>query len=346
MNKKTVMVTGNLGYIGNVMVPFLIDKGYDVVGYDAGYYEECYLVPTKQNVKKQIIKDIRDCSEEDFDGVDFVIHLAGLSNDPLGDFDEKLTYEINHKGTMKLARCAKEAGVKRFAYASSQSVYGISDTSKESDEDSIKNPITAYAKTKWICEGELHDLCDENFIVTILRPATAYGVSPNLRCDIVFNGFVGYAYTNKLIEIKSDGTPVRPMSHVKDISAAFTAVLEAPEELVKDQVFNIGTNDNNYTVRDLASMAQKCVPGCELTFTGEHTDPRSYRVSSQKILTILKDYYKPQWNIEKAGKELMAFYESVNFDKATFDSWKVNRLKCLKKRISDGTMDENLRVIG
>lgn len=345
MSKKTVLVTGNLGYIGNVMVPFLRQRGFDVVGYDAGYYEECYLIPTKQDVKKQILKDIRDCTVEDFAGIDYVIHLAGLSNDPLGDFDEKMTYEINHKGTMKIAQCAKKAGVKRFVYASSQSVYGISDTSKAYDEEDPKNPITAYAKTKWICEGELHELCDNNFIVTIMRPATAYGASPNLRCDIVFNQFVGYAFTNKMIEIKSDGSPVRPMSHVKDISAAFTAALEAPVELVKDQVFNIGTNDNNYTVRDLASMAQKCVPGCDLTFTGEHTDPRSYRVSSEKILTVLKDYYKPEWNIEKAGKELMEFYQKVGFDSNTFGTWKVVRLKCLKKRIEDGTMDEDLRVI-
>lgn len=345
MNNKTVMVTGNLGYIGNVMVPFLIEKGYDVIGYDCGYYEDCYLVQTKQAVKKQIVKDIRDASPEDFEGVDYVIALAGLSNDPLGDLNESLTYDINHKGTIHLARCAKEAGVKRFAYASSQSVYGISDTSKAADEDSEKNPITAYAKTKWLCEGDLHELCSEDFCVTILRPATAYGASPNLRCDIVFNGFVAYAYTSKLIEIKSDGTPVRPMSHVRDISSAFAAVLEAPVELVNDQVFNIGTDDNNYTVRELAEMAQKSVPGCGLTFTGEHTDPRSYRVSAEKILTVLKDYYKPQWNIEKAGKELMDFYSSIQFDRETFDSWKVNRIKCLKKRIEAGEIDKDLRTI-
>ena len=166
MDKKTVMVTGNLGYIGNVMVPYLIEKGYDVVGYDAGYYENCYLVPTKQAVKKQIFKDIRDAEVKDFEGIDYVVALAGLSNDPLGDFNESLTYEINHKGTMHLARCAKEAGVKRFAYASSQSVYGSSDTSKAADEDSEKNPITAYAKTKWLCEGDLHELCSDDFIVT------------------------------------------------------------------------------------------------------------------------------------------------------------------------------------
>lgn len=161
----------------------------------------------------------------------------------------------------------------------------------------------------------------------------------------MFNGFVGYAYTNKLIEIKSDGTPVRPMSHIRDISNAFAAVLEAPVELVKDEVFNIGKDDNNYTVKELAEIAQKSVPGCGLTFTGEHTDPRSYRVSSEKILTVLKEYYKPEWNIEKAGKQLMDFYNEVHFDKETFNGWKVTRLKCLKKRIADGSIDDELRVV-
>ena len=346
MSKKTVLVTGNLGYIGSTMIPFLINKGYDVIGYDIGYYEDCYLEPAPQALVKQIKKDVRDCTPEDFKGVDYVIHLAGLSNDPLGDVDESLTYDINYKGTLKLAKCAKEAGVKRFAYASSQSVYGISDVSKAADEESEKNPITAYAKTKWLCECELRELCGDDFIITYLRPATAYGASPNLRCDIVFNVFVAYAYTSKLIEIKSDGTPWRPMSHILDISAAFAAVLEAPAELVKNEVFNVGTADNNYTVRQLAEAAKGAVPGCELTFTGEHTDPRSYRVSANKILTVLKDYYKPAWNIEKGGVQLMDFYKRIDFDRATQDSYKCNRLKCLKKRIEEGTIDEQLRVKG
>ena len=345
MSKKTIKVTGNLGYIGSVMVPVLVEKGYDVVGYDVGYYENCYLVESKQQLKKQLKKDLRDCCVEDFDGVDYVIHLAGLSNDPLGDFDESLTYAINYEGTMKLAKCAKEAGVKRFAYASSQSVYGISDVSKAADEEGEKNPITAYAKTKWKCECELRELCSDDFAITYLRPATAYGASPNLRCDIVFNAFVAYAFTSKMIEIKSDGTPWRPMSHVHDIISAFIAVLEAPVELIKNQSFNVGTRDNNYTVKQLAEAAQSAVAGCGLTFTGEHTDPRSYRVSADKILTVLKDYYHPQWDIAKGGKELMDYYASINFDRETFDSYKCNRLKCLKKRIAEGDIDENLRVI-
>lgn len=344
MSKQTILVTGNLGYIGSVMIPMLIGKGYDVIGYDSGYYEDCYLVESNQNLKKHIKKDLRDCTIEDFVGVDYIIHLAGLSNDPLGDFDESLTYEINYEATMKLAKCAKEAGVKRFAYASSQSIYGISDVSKMADEEGAKNPITAYAKTKWQCECELKDLCSDDFVITYLRPATAYGASPNLRCDIVFNAFMAYAYTSKVIEIKSDGTPWRPMSHIKDISSAFIAVLEAPSDLVKNQAFNVGTNDNNYTVKDLAEVAKDSVEGCSLTFTGEHTDPRSYRVSSDKILTTLKDYYKPEWSISKGGVELMEYYKQISFTEELFNSEKCSRLKCLKKRIDEGSMDNNLKA--
>jgi len=342
--KKSVMVTGNLGYIGNVMVPFLVKAGWNVTGYDAGYYEDCYLAAPNQRLVRQIRKDVRDVVPEDIEGINSVIHLAGLSNDPLGEFNEALTEDINHKATLRFAECAKKAGVRRFVYASSQSVYGISDPTKDVDENGKTDPITAYAKTKFASERDLKNLCSGDFAVTYLRPATAYGASPNLRTDIVFNAFVAYAFTQKLIEIKSDGTPWRPMTHIRDISAAFAACLEAPRELISNQIFNVGTSGNNYTVRDLASAAQRCVSGTELAFTGEHSDPRSYRVSSKKILTVLKDYYKPEWDIEKGAEELMAFYQQVKFDKEIFNGWKCTRLKALRRRIAEGTLDENLMV--
>jgi nucleoside-diphosphate-sugar epimerase len=345
MKKQTILVTGNLGYIGSTMVPMLTESGYDVIGYDIGYYEGCELVPQRQKPIWQIKKDLRDVEAEDLSGVDCVIHLAGLSNDPLGEFDPSLTEAINHMATLKLAECAKKAGVKRFLYTSSQSIYGVSDTSKEVDEEGQKNPVTIYAKTKWQSECDLRALCDGNFTIAYLRPATAYGASPDLRTDIVLNQFVAYAYVNKRIQIKSDGTPWRPMSHIRDVAAAFIACLEAPAELIANQSFNVGTSDNNYTVRQLAEAAQKCVEGTEMTFTGEHTDPRSYRVSSQKILTILKDYYKPRWNILAGADELMRFYRQVGFDQALFGGEKTVRLKCLMKRIQDGTLDANLRAI-
>jgi nucleoside-diphosphate-sugar epimerase len=342
--KKTIMVTGNLGYIGSTMAPVLIESGYDVAGYDVGYYEDCYLIEAKQALKRQIKKDVRDVTPEDLEGVDCVIHLAGLSNDPLGEFHPSLTEDINFKATVRFAECAKKAGVKRFLYASSQSVYGVSDTSKDVDENGATNPITAYAKSKWRSECELKKLCSDDFVITYLRPATAYGASPNLRMDIVFNGFMGNVWTKRPIEIKSDGTPWRPMSHIRDITAAFMACIEAPADLIRNQVFNVGTADNNYTVRQLAEAAQSRDPSAKLTFTGEHTDPRSYRVTSAKILAILKDYYKPQWDIEKGAVDLMDFFKKVNFDIETFEGCKCVRLKALKKRIADGTLDDNLRV--
>ena len=344
MSKQRLLVTGNLGYIGSTMIPVLTDAGYEVTGFDTGYYEDCDLIMQKQNLKKQIRKDLRDVTPDDLNGIDCVIHLAGLSNDPLGEFNPSLTEDINYAATMKLAECTRQAGVKRFLYASSQSVYGVSDTSKEVGEEGEKNPITAYAKTKWHSECDLKSLCSDDFVIAYLRPATAYGASPNMRTDIVFNQFVAYAFTSKLIEIKSDGSPWRPMSHILDITAAFLACVEAPAELIKNQAFNVGTSYNNYTVRDLATAAQKCVADTKLTFTGEHTDPRSYRVSSKKILTVLKDYYKPLWNIEKGGEELMRFYSDVKFDAEIFGGDKTVRLKCLKRRIEQGTLDANLRV--
>jgi len=341
---KRILVTGNLGYIGSVMIPILTDAGYEVTGFDVGYYENCNLISQTQKLVKQIKKDLRDVTAEDLKEIDCIIHLAGLSNDPLGELNPTLTEDINHKATIRLAECAKEAGVKRFLYTSSQSVYGLADTGKEVDEDGEKNPLTAYAVTKWQSECDLIPLCSDDFVITYLRPATAYGASPNLRTDIVFNQFVAYAFTNKLIEIKSDGSPWRPMSHIRDITAAFIACIKAPSELVKNEVFNVGTSENNYTVRDLATAAQKCVDGTDVTFTGEHTDPRSYRVTSNKILTVLKDYYKPTWTIQKGGEELMKFYNDIKFDKALFEGEKTVRLKCLKKRMEEGTLDENLRV--
>ena len=326
------------------MAPVLVEKGYQVVGYDIGYYEDCYLKAAPQDLKRQIKKVVRDCEVSDFEGIDAVIHLAGLSNDPLGELNPNLTEEINFKGTMKLAECAKKAGVKRFAYASSQSIYGISDTSKEATEEDPKNPLTAYAITKWKSECELRKLADENFYPVFMRPATAYGASPNLRCDIVFNAFMGYAYTSGKIEVKSDGTPWRPMAHIRDIIAAFIAAVEAPKELVYNQAFNVGTDSNNYTVRDIAEAAKNIVPGSSLIFTGEHTDSRSYRVSFNKLLTVLADYYKPEWDLEKGAADLLKLFDEIGFTREIFDSWKCTRLKCLKKKLDEGVVDGELRM--
>jgi nucleoside-diphosphate-sugar epimerase len=324
-----IMVTGDQGYIGGVLVAMLTDKGYEVVGYDAGFFTENLLLPLKENYTK-IKKDIRDINKNDLKDVEAIIHLAGLSNDPLGEFLPKLTEDINYIGTMHLAELAKECGISRFVYASSQSMYGISDTSDELDEDdSVKNPITAYAIAKWNAEQKLHAMSTDEFVVTSFRPSTVFGASPRLRCDIVFNNLVACAYSTGKIEIMSDGTPWRPVVHIKDVCSAFIAGIEAPASIVSARAFNVGIPNGNFTVRDIAEAAQRAVPGCDLIFTGEHTDPRTYRVSFKRILTELKDYYKPEWDLDKGGKELVEFFSRTGFTEQEFIGRQTIRLQQL-----------------
>jgi len=339
-----VLVTGNKGYIGSVLVQELLDRGYNVTGFDSDYYDGCELYEFKPLIK-QIIKDIRDAAKEDFFGIDAVIHLAALSNDPLGELKPELTEEINFRGTLKIANLAKEAGVKRFIYASSQSMYGVSTTDAELEEDnSEKNPITVYARTKWDAEVELKKISSENFAVVCFRPSTVFGASPMLRSDIVFNNLVGCAYTTGKIEIKSDGTPWRPVVHIKDVSSAFIAGLEAPLNLVLGESFNVGIPNGNYTVRDLAEAAQKSVLGSTLVFTNEYgKDSRTYKVSFKKILTVLKDYYNPQWDLDKGGKELVELFKKVNFNEEMFRGRRTNRLKQINYLLETNQLNENLR---
>ena len=339
-----VLLTGNNGYIGSVLAPQLAAKGHQVVGFDSGYYRDCGIGAAPQSVVTQITKDIRQITAADLDGIEAVIHLAALSNDPLGAFDETLTTAINYEATLTLARLSKTAGVRRFVYASTQSIYGISDAETALDEDaSTKDPLTAYAKTKWRAEQELRDLNDEDFTVVCFRPSTVFGASPRLRCDIVFNNLVACAYTTGKIEIKSDGTPWRPVVHVADVCRAFCAGLEAPAELVAGQAFNVGIKDGNYTVRQLAEAAQRAVPNSTLVFTGEHgADSRTYRVSFDKILTTLKDYYQPTWDLDKGGAELVLFFKKNNFTEAMFRGRACNRLAQLEYLVKTGQLDAHL----
>ena len=247
------------------------------------------------------------------------IHLAGLSNDPLGELDPSLTQAINFEATVRLGELARNSGVRRFVYASSQSMYGISDTDQALDEDlSEKIPLTAYAKTKWEAELELKMMHNNDFAVACFRPSTVFGVSPRLRCDIVYNNLVACAYTTGKIEIMSDGSPWRPVVHVKDVCQAFIAGLEAPAELVGGKAFNVGILDGNFTVRDLALAAQQSVPGSDLVFLNKHTDPRTYRVSFKRILSELKDYYQPEYDLDNGGKELVSYFDKVNFTEDNF----------------------------
>jgi len=337
------MVTGDRGYIGSVLVPILKEKNYEVVGYDAGYFKDNLLEQFDENYLK-ITKDIRDINKEDLKGVDAIIHLAGLSNDPLGEFSPKLTEDINYSGTMALALMARDIGVSRFVYASSQSMYGISDTSNELDEDdSEKNPVTAYAIAKWNAEQELHSMSTDDFVITSLRPSTVFGASPRLRSDIVFNNLVACAYTTGKIEIMSDGSPWRPVVHIKDVCSAFIAGLEAPATLVSGRAFNVGIPDGNFTVRDIAEAVQRSVPGSELIFTGGHTDPRTYRVSFRRILSELKDYYKPEWDLDMGGRELVEFFDRINFTEQQFRGKETVRLQQLVHLKENNYLNDTFR---
>jgi len=338
-----ILITGDRGYIGSVLAQVLSEHSYDIVGFDTDYYRGTDLYSVERSYRK-ITRDIRSVSPEDVQGVEAVVHLAGLSNDPLGELAPNLTEDINLRGTLQLARLAREAGVKRFVYASSQSMYGISNTDDELDEDdSDKNPLTAYARTKWDAELQLKELANENFTIVCLRPSTVFGASPRLRCDIVFNNLVACAYTTGKIEIKSDGTPWRPVVHVRDVSSAFLAGLEAPKELVAGRSFNVGIPDGNYTVRDLAEAAQKAVPGSTLTFTGEHgSDSRTYKISFKRILSELKDYYKPEWNLERGGRELVALFEKTGFTEDQFRGLTCNRLMSLNHIAQSNQINKDL----
>jgi len=340
-----IMVTGDRGYIGAVLVPMLKQQNYKVIGFDSGYFTE-NLLEEYDDIYPKITKDLRDIQIEDLNDVDGVVHLAGLSNDPLGEFSPKLTEKINYAATIRLAKLAQKAGVSRFVYASSQSMYGISDTDAELDEDdSDKNPVTAYAVAKWDAEQQLHKMSSKDFVVTSFRPSTVFGASPRLRSDIVFNNLVGCAYTTGKIEIMSDGTPWRPVVHVKDVCSAFIAGLKAPSALVSARAFNVGIPNGNFTVREIAEAAQRAVPECELIFTGEHSDPRTYRVSFNRILTELKDYYKPEWNLEQGGRELKFFYDRVHFTEEQFRGRNTIRLKQLLHLKASGRLDESFRLV-
>ena len=339
-----ILLTGDRGYIGSVLGPILIANGYDIVGLDVGYYQENILIKDHSEYRK-ITKDIRDIDLNDLDGIDAVIHLAGLSNDPLGEFSPKLTEEINFEATVNLAELSKKAGITRFVYSSSQSMYGVSDSEEELDEDnSNKNPVSAYAIEKWRAEQAINQMSAPDFIVTSMRPSTVFGASPRLRCDIVFNSLVACAYTTGKIEILSDGTPWRPVVHVKDVSSAFLAGLQAPAEIVSGRGFNVGIENGNYTVRDLAEAAQRAVPGSELIFTGEHgSDSRTYKVSFNRILSDLKDFYKPEWDLDKGGKELVDFFKQIDFSEKQFRGRECVRLKQLMSLQERQLIDNNLR---
>jgi len=336
-----ILLTGNNGYIGSVLTEMLIDLGHDVTGLDTNFYVDCNLTEDKFNIK-QIKKDIRKITEEDLEGFDAIIHLAALSNDPLGELSPNITEIINFQSTLNLAALAKKCKIKRFIYASSQSMYGISKTSEILEEDAPKHPLTVYARTKWNAEIELKKLNNKNFTVVCFRPSTVFGSSSRLRCDIVFNNLVGCALTTRKIEIMSDGSPWRPVIHIKDVCSAFIAGITAPIELISGQSFNVGINDGNYTIKTLAEIAKNLISNCDLIFLNQHTDPRTYKISFKKIHTILKNYFKPNWNLNDGGLELVEFLKRNNFNENFFRGRKCNRLKQLKYLLNSNLIDNDL----
>ena len=332
----SILVTGNLGYLGTVLSEVLNTNNYYFDGLDCGFYEDDLLCKC-HSPSKQIILDIRKINEDNLKKYETVIHLAGLSNDPLGEFNQSLTEEINLHATINLAKISKKNGVKKFIYASSQSMYGISDISKDLDEDnSEKNPVTAYAKTKWEAEKEIFELSDKNFIVVALRFSTIFGSSPRLRSDIVYNNILGNAFATKKIIIKSDGTPWRPIVHVKDACAAIIACIKAPNNLINRMSFNVGIKNGNFTVNEIAEAAQKILPDSKIIYTNEHVkDSRTYKVSFERIHTVLKDYFQPQYNLLSGGEELVSFFKKVNFkteDIIGKKTVRINKLKYLREK--------------
>ncbi len=326
-----ILLTGNLGYIGTILTPMLLEKKHNVIGYDKGLYKDC-LLRKEIEPDLQINKDIRSIDDKDLKGIDAVIHLAGLSNDPLGELKPGLTENINYEACIKLAKLAKKSDVKRFVYASSLSMYGISQTDEELDEyNSEKNPITSYAKTKWQAEQELFEMSDNNFLVVAFRPSTVFGSSPRFRSDIVLNNLFSSAFLYGKINIKSDGSPWRPVVHVEDVSRAFISGLEAPFGLLQNKSFNVGYQNGNYTVRQLADYVKEVLPESEVNFTNEdNKDNRTYKISFERITSELKDYYKPKWDIISGLKDLKTFFEEVDYTDEKFNGKMTNRIAKVK----------------
>jgi nucleoside-diphosphate-sugar epimerase len=334
-----VIVTGHSGYIGSVMVDVLVRAGHDVTGLDTDLYEGCNFGSPLAAVPS-IRKDIRDVDAADLRGFDAVIHLAALSNDPLGCLDESCTLDINHLASVSLARAAKQAGVPRFLFASSCSLYGAAGDTPL-DERADFNPITAYARSKVLVEADVAQLADHSFSPVFLRNATAYGASPRLRADIVVNNLVGIAYTTGEVLIQSDGTPWRPLVHVRDISRAFLAVLDAPREATHNEAFNIGGTDENYQIRDIAAIVQEVVPGCTVKYMeGGGPDPRCYRVNCDKFTRHVPSF-RIEWNVRRGAGELYESFRRNGLTKEMFDGYV--RLKRIQRLLAEGRLDGSLR---
>ena len=334
-----IVVTGSDGYLGCLLVPTLAAEGHEVLGIDTGYYRAGWLYNGVPVVAKTLSKDLRDITPEDLAGADAIVHMAELSNDPLGELIKDVTFEVNHKGSVRLAEMARAAGVRRFVYMSSCSVYGVAEGTV--DETSPVNPQTSYAECKALVERDLAAMASDDFCPTFMRNATAFGASPRMRFDIVLNNLSGLAYTTKKIAMLSDGTPWRPLVHGLDIAKAIRCVLNAPEDLVRGETFNVGSNEQNYQVREIAEVVGKVFPGCEVSFGEAGGDNRSYKVNFDKITNKLPGF-SCDWDLQKGAEQLEQVYSAIDLDTETFTGRGHTRLKQLEYLMRTNQLDASL----